>query len=143
MAVNGGEPVRARIVAVDARVDATTRSTLVRARINGDAGAVAPGASVRVRVPVGPEVEAVTVPVSALRKGPSGDHVFVIVTGADGKPRAQTRGVKAGEVLGDEVLILEGLSAGDQVAASGAFKLREGVLVALQGPAALPADGSE
>ncbi len=140
---NGTEPVRARIVAVDSRVDATTRNTLVRARLNGDAGVVAPGASVRVRVPIGPETQAVAVPVSALRKGPSGDHVFVIVTGEDGKARAQVRQVKAGEVLGDEVLILEGVSAGEQVAASGAFKLREGVLVVLQGAAAAPADGSE
>jgi membrane fusion protein (multidrug efflux system) len=34
-------------------------------------------------------------------------------------------------VLGDEVLILSGLSAGERVAASGSFKLREAVLVAL------------
>jgi membrane fusion protein (multidrug efflux system) len=39
--------------------------------------------------------------------------------------------VQAGDVLGDEVLILTGLEPGEQVAANGAFKLREGVLVAL------------
>ena len=37
-----------------------------------------PGASVRVAVPDGPGGTAVAIPVSALRKGPDGDHVFVV-----------------------------------------------------------------
>jgi membrane fusion protein (multidrug efflux system) len=68
--------------------------------------------------------------VSALRKGPAGDHVFVILPEKDGKARAQLRPVVSGTVLGDTVLIYSGLSAGDQVAASGSFKLRDGVAVA-------------
>ena len=39
--------------------------------------------------------------------------------------------VTTGSMLGDEVLILSGLKAGEQVGASGSFKLRDGVLVAL------------
>lgn len=121
----------ARIVAIDARVDPTTRNALVRARLTGEVLDVTPGASVRVKVPVGGSVTAVAVPVSALRKGPAGDHVFVIAPDEQGKPRARLRPVQAGDVLGDEVLILTGLEPGEQVAANGAFKLREGVLVAL------------
>jgi membrane fusion protein, multidrug efflux system len=86
-----------------------------------------------VRVPVGQEISAVAVPVSALRKGPGGDHVFVVAS-VDGKTRAQARLVQTGAVLGDEVLLLSGLKAGDQVAASGSFKLREGVQVAIRAP---------
>jgi membrane fusion protein (multidrug efflux system) len=124
-------PIPARIVALDARVDPATRNASVRARIEDASLAPAPGASVRVRVPVGPSQKAVTVPVSALRKGPDGDHVFVIAPDRDGKPRAQMRNVESGTMLGDEVLILAGLSPGEQVAASGSFKLRETVLVAI------------
>jgi membrane fusion protein (multidrug efflux system) len=76
---------------------------------------------------------AVVVPVSALRKGPAGDHVFVIAPDQDGKPRAHLRSVQSGAMLGDEVVIHEGLSVGEQVAASGSFKLREGALVAIAG----------
>jgi membrane fusion protein (multidrug efflux system) len=36
-------------------------------------------------------------------------------------------------MLGDEIVVLAGLSAGEQVAASGSFKLREGVLVTAAG----------
>ena len=124
-------PTPARIVALDARVDPVTRNASVRARIEDATLAPAPGASVRVRVPVGPSQNAVTVPVSALRKGPEGDHVFVIAPDKDGKLRAHIRQVQSGAMLGDEVLILAGLSSGEQVAASGSFKLREMVLVAI------------
>ncbi len=121
--------IPARIVAVDARIDPTTRNATVRARVDGAGDLLAPGASVRVRVPVGEMQRAVVIPVSALRKGPAGDHVFVVAPAENGETRAHVRAVHAGAVLGDEVVILDGLTAGEQVAASGSFKLREAVLV--------------
>lgn len=122
-------PFVAKIVALDARVDPTTRNAMVRARIEDAPNVVAPGASVRVRVSVGSPREAVAVPVSALRKGPGGDQVFVIAPDQDGKTRAHIRYVESGEMLGDEVVVYAGLSAGEQVAASGSFKLRDAALV--------------
>ena len=123
-----GSPVVAKIVAIDARVDVATRNAMVRARIEGTAGP-APGSAVRVRVSVGSAITAVAVPASAVRKGPGGDHVFVIATGQDGKPRAHSRSVAIGTMVENEVLLLSGLKAGEQVAASGSFKLRDGMLV--------------
>jgi membrane fusion protein (multidrug efflux system) len=123
--------VTAEIVALDARVNPVTRSTTVRARVNDADKVPAPGASVRVRVPASAPVVAVSVPVSALRKGPSGDHVFIIKPDDQGKLRAQLRPAQAGPVLGDQVLLLSGVGAGDQVAAHGSFKLRDKVLVAV------------
>jgi membrane fusion protein, multidrug efflux system len=126
----GDEPTTARIAAVDARVDPTTRNALVRARMSGHAPLPAPGASVRVEVPVGPPTAAVAIPVSALRKGPSGDHVFLIAPDSAGKTRAHLQPVRSGPVLDDDVVILSGLTPGQRVATSGSFKLREAVLVA-------------
>ena len=140
---NGQTPSSARIVAVDSRVDPVTRNAMVRARIRAGELVTSPGASVRVQVPTGRSTESVVVPVSALRKGPDGDHVFVLSADGQGKTRAHLRPVQAGEVLGDEVLILQGLKPGEQVAASGAFKLREGVLVALAGGSGASANGKE
>jgi membrane fusion protein (multidrug efflux system) len=139
-ASNEATPVPARIVAIDARVDPTTRNALVRARVSDEAAA--PGGSVRVRIPVGEVTEAAVVPVSALRKGPGGDHIFVIAPDQQGKPRAHLRLVQAGDMLGDSILILEGLKAGEQVAVSGSFKLREGVLVAVAGAQAQAQPGN-
>ena len=129
-------PIVAAIVALDSRIDPTTRNAMVRARIQGAPHAPAPGASVRVQVPVGLSRKAVTVPASALRKGPGGDQVFVLAPEANGRTRAHLRTVMSGTILGDEVVILTGLSAGEQVAASGAFKLRDAVLVAITGHSA-------
>ena len=125
----GVPPLPARIVAVDARVDSTTRNATVRARLTSRKNPPAPGASVRVLVPVGDTETAVSVPVSALRSGPAGDHVWVVTADSGGATRAHQRTVTRGPVLGDEVIILEGVAAGEQVAASGSFKLREGLRV--------------
>lgn len=132
----GGEaaaPVSARIVAIDARVDPSSRNATVRARIDDAGGALTPGSSVRVLVAAGASRSAVLVPLSALRRGPNGDHVFVLETAEDGNLRAGSRRVRAGAVSGDEVLILEGLAPGERVAASGSFKLREAALVHVAG----------
>jgi len=126
-------PITARIVALDARIDPTTRNAMVRAKINGSGQTPAPGASVRVQVPVGPSRMAIAIPVSALRKGPGGDQVFVIQPDEHGKTRAHARLVESGAMHGDEVVIHTGLSANEMVAASGSFKLRDGVLVAITG----------
>jgi membrane fusion protein (multidrug efflux system) len=123
--------LQARIVAIDARVDPTTRNAAVRARIADANQTVSPGASVRVLVPVGPARKAIAVPVSALRKGPAGDHVFVIAADPSGRDRVSVRPVRSGTVVGDEVLVLDGLQAGERVATSGSFKLRESALVAI------------
>lgn len=124
----GGHEQKATIVAIDARVESETRSTIVRALLKGPL-LPQPGSSLRVRVPVEEPHDVVVVPASALRRSPGGDTVFVLQKGDDGVLRARTRRVQAGTVLGDEVVVRDGLTAGELVAASGSFKLYEGVLV--------------
>jgi membrane fusion protein (multidrug efflux system) len=128
-----GTTVNADIVAVDARVDPRTRNATVRARIDDADGlerVPGPGASVQVVVPAGAEQDAVVVPASALRKGPAGDHIYVILEDPDGNPRAHQRPVEVAALQGDEVVISAGVEVGDEVAAAGSFKLREAVLIA-------------
>ena len=110
----------------------------VSAAADGTSAVPSPGASVRVRVPAGPVGTAVAVPVSAVRKGPGGDHVFVVAPDEDGKPRARVRQVRSGPVLGDEILLFAGLKTGEKVAALGSFKLRDEVLVAAVEPPPQP-----
>ena len=138
--VRGGAeaPVPATLVALDSRIDPATRNAWARALVQGADRLPAPGASVRVEVPVGPPTAAVAIPVSALRKGPTGDHVFVVEADAQGQLRAHPRPVGVGSVLGDELLVVSGLAPGERVAAGGSFKLREGVLVAGAGVGSQP-----
>jgi membrane fusion protein (multidrug efflux system) len=128
-------PVSATIIALDSLIDRNTRNANIRAKVDDARKLPPPGASVQVRVPVGTVRQVVAVPVSALRRGPEGDHVFVIANDPQGKSRAAMRLVKSGSVMGDEVIIESGLKVGEPVAASGSFKLREGVLVADAGKA--------
>lgn len=130
-AAEGSAALPAKIVAVDARVDPATRNAMVRARIAAGDHAPSPGASVRVTVPVGAARTTVAIPASALRKGPGGDYVFVLAPDQAGKMRAQQRGVHVAAMLGEEVVIESGLAAGERIAASGSFKLRDTALVAL------------
>jgi membrane fusion protein (multidrug efflux system) len=139
VSVAGNSPIiTGKIVALDARVDPTTRNAMVRAKIEGARNVPAPGASVRVRVPVGTTRSVVAIPVSALRKGPGSDQVFVLAADPDGRMRAHTRQVESGPMLDDEVVIYRGLTPGEKIAAQGSFKLRDGLLVAIADiPAAL------
>jgi membrane fusion protein (multidrug efflux system) len=62
----------------------------------------------------------------------------------EGQIRAQTRRIVAGPALGDEVIVREGLQAGERVATTGSFKLREGALVVDQSqPAVTPTQKGE
>jgi len=124
-----GGAVTAEVVAIDARVDIATRNAWIRAKVIGAGERLSPGASVRVQVPVGQPRKAVAVPVSAVRKGPEGDHVFVLQPDDKGQMRAHMRQVVSSSMLGDEILVVDGLTPGETVAAAGSFKLREGVLV--------------
>lgn len=128
--------VKAEILAIDARVDPSTRNATVRAKIKDASQAPSPGASVRVQVAVGTPVLATAVPASAVRKGPAGDHVFVVVADEKGQTRARLREVRVDAMSGDDVVITKGLEPGEQVAASGSFKLREAALVAVSNPPA-------
>jgi len=125
------DPVVATIVATDSRVDPSTRNAAVRSKVADAKLAPPPGSSVRVQVPAGIARLAVSIPASALRKGPGGDFVFVVAQDKDSKPRAQQRPVQVEALAGDEVVIRDGLVAGEQVATSGSFKLRDAVLVAV------------
>lgn len=61
--------------------------------------------------------------------------MFVLVD-QDGRTRARMRAVKSGTTLGDDVVILDGLAAGERVAAAGSFKLFDTIAVAVADPAA-------
>lgn len=143
-AVLGPAPVRIEVVALDATVNGDTRNVRVRAIVDNTSDALRAGMFVQLRVPVEDTRPYLMIPTTAVRRTSYADQVFVVVGGAGpGQLRAQQRFVKLGPTVGDDVIVLEGLTAGEEVAATGSFKLREGVLVtrveAEPSPAAPPA----
>lgn len=126
-AVPGGE-TKADILAEDNSADGANRAVRFRAVAKGFGETLRPGTFVDVTVTTSKPQPAVFVPLAAVRRSPNGQHVFVLVE-EQGKLRARMRTVVTGIVQDDEIAVLKGVEAGELVATSGSFKLRDGLLV--------------
>ena len=122
-----------KITAVDSVVDDATRNVRIRSTLANPQGALHPGMFVRVAVVLPVKESVVAIPASAVRYAPYGNSVFIV---SDLKgPKGDTyRGVrqqfvKLGSGRGDQIAVLSGVKAGEEVVTSGAFKLRNGAAV--------------
>ncbi len=126
--------LQGRVSALDSVVDPATRNVQVQATFRNPDGRLRPGMFVQAHVQVGEAAHVLTLPASAISYAPYGDSVFVV---ADLKPSGGGRGyrgvrqqfVKLGPAHGDQVAVVSGVEAGDEVVTSGAFKLRNGAAV--------------
>ncbi len=124
--------VPASIIARDAFVNLQSRNVRFRAVADNTQSGFQPGSLVHVEVPVGKRRIATLVPDTAVRRDAFGASVYVLKPAeesARAAERASKRAVQLGAKRGSFVIISGGLSAGERIAAVGAFKLREGVLV--------------
>jgi len=119
-----------RVSAVDSVVNQTTRNVQVQATLANPAGKLRPGMFVQAQVVLGDARNVIALPTSAINYAPYGDSVFVV---SDMKnPQGQSyRGVrqqvvKLGASRGDQVAVLSGINAGEEIVSSGVFKLRNG-----------------
>jgi membrane fusion protein (multidrug efflux system) len=109
---------------VNVTVDRSTDTVLVRATVPNPSGALIDGQLVRVNLESGKPEERVVVPQAALIADQGGVYVFVV---DDGK--AVVRRVKPGAESGADIVINEGLSAGELVIVEGLQNVRAGVPV--------------
>lgn len=142
-----------RITTINPEVDVATRNVRVRATLPNPGGKLRPGMYANAEV-VSPERRPVLlIPATAVLFAPYGDSVYVLeearpedakgeaakAEGAKAEaappgPRlvARQRFVRLGERRGDLVAVASGLSAGETVVSSGAFKLRNGAAVTVR-----------
>ncbi|HJZ74543.1 MAG TPA: efflux RND transporter periplasmic adaptor subunit [Vicinamibacterales bacterium] len=122
-----------RITAIDSVVDESTRNVQVQATLANRDGKLRPGMFVQAEVLVGATGTVVSLPASAISYAPFGNSVFVVADMKDpsGKPYRGVRQqfVKLGAARGDQISVLSGVKAGDEVVTSGVFKLRNGAAV--------------
>lgn len=122
-----------RITAVNPVVDGDTRNVRVQATFRNVGGALRPGMFVTVHVVLGAAQPVVALPTTAINYAPYGNSVFIIedMKGPDGKSYKGVRQqfVKIGPARGDQVAILDGVKAGQEIVTSGVFKLRTGASV--------------
>ncbi len=122
-----------KITAIDSLVDEATRNLRVQATLPNPAGKLRPGMFVATQLLLGDSHDLVALPTSAINYAPYGDSVFVVenVKGPKGETYRGVRQqvVKLGGSRGDQVAILTGVHAGEEVVTSGVFKLRNGAAV--------------
>ena len=120
----------AKVAALDARVDGTTRAITVRGTTDNGDEALRPGMFVTVELTLDESREFVTVPSAALIYSTLGANVFVVENGAgDNNLTARRIAVETADRRGDLVAISSGLSAGDRVVAAGQVRLRDGAAI--------------
>jgi membrane fusion protein (multidrug efflux system) len=128
-----GAEFSGRVTAIDSTVDEATRNVQVQATLPNPDGKLRPGMFVQTAVILGASRPVVTLPASAISYAPYGDSVFVVTDLKDpnGRPYRGVRQqvVKLGGARGDQIAVVSGIKAGDEIVTSGVFKLRNGAAV--------------
>jgi len=122
------------LIFVDNAVDTTTGTIMLKARFPNTDAQLWPGQFVTTTLVLYEERDVIMVPVPAVVEAEGGNYVYVV--GEDNK--AQTRPVVVGRTVGDDVVVTQGLTAGETVVTDGQLRLVPGARVQirnLQAPA--------
>ncbi len=121
------------VTAVNSVVDEATRNVQVQATLGNPDGKLRPGMFVQTQAVLGASNPVVALPASAISYAPYGDSVFIVadLKAPDGKAYRGVRQqfVKLGVGRGDQIAVVSGVKAGEEVVTSGVFKLRNGAAV--------------
>jgi membrane fusion protein (multidrug efflux system) len=146
-----GKTFQGRIVALNPRIDAASRMLQVRATVPNADGALLSGMFVNLAIATGEPRPLVTIPAAAVAYNPYGSLVYVVRGEKDAQGKDQQivkqQFVTTGATRGDQVSILKGISANDQVVTAGQLKLHNGSIVKIDNavrptdnPAPVPLD---
>ena len=113
---------RGKISFADPSFSKETGTFLVRATFANAKGTLKPGQFVRVHVRGATRPNAILVPQRAVQQGAKSHFVWVV--GKDGK--AEQRAIGTGQWSGDDWVIEQGLTAGEQVVVDGAIRVGPG-----------------
>jgi len=118
-------PEKGKFVFIDRAVDVKTATLRVRAEFANGQKLLRPGMFGRIKVDLGTRGDSILIPERALAELQGKSFVWVI---GDGN-KASQRPVRVGDVIGGDVLVLEGLKTGDRIVLEGLQKVREGMPV--------------
>lgn len=112
------------LMLIDNQIDQATSTIRLKARFANTDGRLWPGEFVRVRAQVDTKANVVTMPPTALQRGPRGFYAWVIKP--DGT--AEQRALEA-NAASDTVIVTKGLNAGERIVVNGQYRLQAGVRV--------------
>ncbi|MEI7551273.1 MAG: efflux RND transporter periplasmic adaptor subunit [Verrucomicrobiota bacterium] len=124
------------ITAINPKVEETSRNLLVQATVRNQDERLRPGMFAALDVVLPRQDKLVTLPLTAISYNPYGNSVYVVENkgrDASGQPVLVVRQqfVQLGSQRGDQVAVLKGVNAGDEVVTAGQLKLRNGSSVQL------------
>jgi membrane fusion protein (multidrug efflux system) len=124
------------IASINSKVDAASRNIQVRASFANADRRLLPGMYANVEIDNGDATQQITLPQAAVTYNPYGDTVYLVQKGAtDDKGNARLtalqRFVKLGATRGDQIAVLSGVAAGDEVVTAGQMKLRNGAIIVI------------
>jgi membrane fusion protein, multidrug efflux system len=115
---------------IDNEIDQTTGTIRIKVILPNRQRRLWPGQFVNVRVMTQMQHQVLTMPASALERGPEGTFTYVV------QPDSTIRvaPLTTGEQTGNIVVVEKGLEAGDKVVASNQYRLQPGSLIRPNGP---------
>jgi membrane fusion protein (multidrug efflux system) len=127
--------LQATVISADATISSSSRNRRFRAELLDPPDTIMPGAVVTVEVADVTPHTVFRLPADAVRRNNFGTFVYILrpaESGADAAYRAHRQKVEYVATEADTILVTSGLTAGDRVAATGAFKLQDGMLANVQ-----------
>src|SRR6267142_200672 len=117
---------------LDNQINQTTGTIRLKGTFPNKDGALWPGEFLNIRLLARTAPNAVTVPSSALQRGPNGYYAYVV------KPDStvETRPLKVGQISDGAAIVDDGMAAGEQVVTAGQYRLQPGARVTASSPAA-------
>jgi multidrug efflux system membrane fusion protein len=123
-----GTPIVGDLSFINNTVDTTTGTVLLKALFQNDDESLWPGQFVDVAVTLAVHRDAVLVPAEAIQVGQQGQYVFVVA--ADNS--AEVRPVVPGNRSGSDMVVTQGLTAGERVVTEGQIRLAPGMMVQIK-----------
>lgn len=118
-------PAQGKFVFLDRAVNSGTGTLRLRAEFPNPERALRPGMFARIRVHLAARPDSILVPERAVAELQGRNFMWVI----DADNRATQRPVRTGETMGGQVIVVEGLQAGERFVLEGLQKVREGLEV--------------
>jgi membrane fusion protein, multidrug efflux system len=131
-----GRVFHGTLTAINSAVDVATRNVTLQGTFPNADHMLKPGMFAKVDVVLPRKEPVLAIPATAIAYAPYGDSVFVIEKKKDEKTGKESQVIRqqfirTGETRGDFVTVTQGLKAGEIVASSGVFKLRNGMPVVI------------
>ena len=117
---------------IDNQIDQATGTIRVKSIMPNPQQRLWPGQFVNVRLQTEIRQQALTIPASALERGPEGTFTYVVQPDST----VAATPIAVGEQTGDIVVVERGVSAGERVVTSNQYRLQPGTLVRVNGPEA-------